>query len=80
MDQQENEALGRDGAGMTKAEQIKQMTESEMASEINNLLSEMCRRFCKGCKESGYRCDEAVKKYLRTEVKEWVGYVKGANI
>jgi len=55
---------------MTKAEQIKQMTDSELAAEINNMISEMCRRFCKGCKESGYRCDEAVKKYLETEAKE----------
>ena len=55
---------------MKKAEQIKEMTDAELAAEINNLISEMCRRFCRGCKESGYRCDEAVKKYLESEVRE----------
>ncbi len=55
---------------MTKADKIRQMTDSELAAEINNMVSEMCRRFCKGCKESGYRCDEAVKKYLGTEESE----------
>ncbi len=55
---------------MTKAEQIKQMTETELAEEINILINEICRRFCRGCKESGYRCDEAVKKYLESEGRE----------
>ena len=50
---------------MTKSEKIKQMSEMELASEINDLMSQMCRRFCKGCPETKYRCDEAVLKYLR---------------
>lgn len=43
---------------MTKSEQIKQMTDAELASEINNLMSEMCRIYCKGCPESKYRCND----------------------
>ncbi len=55
---------------MTKYEKIKQMNERELASEINNLMSEMCRVYCKGCVETKYRCDEAIKKYLRSEVDD----------
>lgn len=54
---------------MTKSQQIKQMTDAELASEINNLMSEMCRRFCKGCPETKYRYDEAILKYLESEVE-----------
>lgn len=53
---------------MTKSEKIKQMTDAELASEIDNLMSEMCRRYCKGCPETKYRCDEAILNYLRCEV------------
>ena len=30
---------------MTKAEKLKKMTDSELAAETNNMISEMCRRF-----------------------------------
>lgn len=55
---------------MTKAEQIKQMSKHELAKEINILMNELCRRFCKGCKNSGHRCETAVNKYLESEVTE----------
>ena len=55
---------------MTKSQQIKQMADAELASEINNLMSEMCRIYCKGCPESKYRCDDVVMKYLESEVAE----------
>jgi hypothetical protein len=55
---------------MTKSEKIKQMNDVELASEINNLMSEMCRGYCKGCVETKYRCDEAILKYLRCEVHD----------
>jgi len=55
---------------MTKSEQIRQMNDDELASEINDLMSQMCRRFCKGCPETKYRCDEAVMKYLRSEAEK----------
>lgn len=55
---------------MTKSEQIKQMTDAELASEINNLMSEMCRIYCNGCPESKYRCNDAIVKYLESEVAE----------
>ncbi|MBC3889493.1 hypothetical protein GH810_14350 [Acetobacterium paludosum] len=54
---------------MKKAEQIKQMNDIELASEINNLMAEMCKQYCRGCEKTKYRCDEAVKKYLRSEVE-----------
>lgn len=59
-----------EGAGMTKSEKIKQMNDVELASEINNLMSEMCRGYCKGCAETKYRCDKSILKYLRCEVND----------
>ena len=55
---------------MTNHEKIKQMSEMELASEINNLMSEMYRVYCKGCPESKYRCNDAILKYLESEVAE----------
>lgn len=55
---------------MTKSEKIKQMSDVELASEINNLMTEMCRMYCKGCPETKYRCDEAILKYLKSEIRE----------
>ena len=52
---------------MTNHEKIKQMPETELASEINNLMTEMCRSYCKGCPETKYRCDDAIMKYLESE-------------
>ena len=55
---------------MTKSQQIKQMTDAELAAEINSLMSEMYRVYCKGCPESKYRCNDAILKYLESEVAE----------
>lgn len=54
---------------MTKSEKIKQLSDTELASEINDLMARLCRQFCRGCPETKYRCDEAVLKYLKSEVE-----------
>ena len=54
---------------MTKSAQIRQTDDDELASEINDLMSQMCRRFCMGCPETKYRCDDAIMKYLKSETE-----------
>lgn len=55
---------------MTKSEQIRNMTDDQLATEVNSLMAIMCRHYCKGCKQSKYNCFSAIKKYLSETVPE----------
>jgi len=54
---------------MTKGDQIRQMTDKELAQVINKIGSNLCK-YCKGCDEAKFRCDKAVMNYLSSEVEK----------
>jgi len=54
---------------MTKGDQIRQMTDKELAQEINTISSNLCN-YCTGCDEAKFRCDKAMLNYLSSEVEK----------
>ena len=54
---------------MTKGDQIRQMTDKELAQVINKIGNSI-RSYCNGCDEAKYRCDKAVMNYLSSEVEK----------
>lgn len=54
---------------MTKGDQIRQMSNKELAQVFNKISSNLCN-YCNGCDEAKYRCSEAVMNYLSSEVEQ----------